>query len=252
MRILIVGATGNSGLALTRMALARGLRVTAYVRSAEKLQALLGEQGNHPALTISTGTLANEATLARAMAGQDAVINAAGNATVDPDFVALVQSVIATAEKALGNGGRLWLFGGAAALDVPGHPIRAADLPILPKVYKQHIHNLARVEATGLDWSMLCPGPMVSSISGQPSEGLRVSVDRWPVEGPADGGLFRTLRILKAFKQRMGEMTVTYEDAAKVILDNLQIAGPFARRRVGLALPAGQTGSKPLVVRVKY
>ena len=97
MRILIVGATGNSGLALTRMALARGLRVTAYVRSAEKLQALLGEQGNHPALTISTGTLANEATLARAMAGQDAVINAAGNATVDPDFVALVQSVIATA-----------------------------------------------------------------------------------------------------------------------------------------------------------
>ncbi len=102
MRILIIGATGNSGLALTRMALTRGLDVTAYVRSAEKLQALL-------------------------------------------------------------------------------------------------------------------------------------DVDQVP-------GL--TIRILKAFKQRMPEMIVTYEDAARVILDNLAAAGPFARKRVGLARPPGQTGAK--------
>ena len=244
MRILIIGATGNSGLALTRAALASGLDVTAYVRSAGKLQALLG-QDQTPGLTIRTGTLADRAALASAMAGQDAVINAAGNATIDPDFVPMVHSVIGLAEDALGVGGRLWLFGGAAVLDVPGFGVRAADLPVIPKVYKQHVHTLARVSATALDWSMLCPGPMVSAPSGRPGKGLRVSADHWPVEGPKPGGLLRTLRIPKAFRQRMPEMIVTYEDAARVILDNLVPDGPFSRKRVGLALPPGQSGAKP-------
>lgn len=244
MRLLIIGASGNSGLALTKMALARGHQVTAYVRSAEKLQSLLGAQAV-PGLTIRTGTLDDHAALADAMAEQGAVINAAGNATTDPDYVPMVQSLIGDAEAALGAGGRLWLFGGAAALDVPGFEVRAADLPVIPKVYKQHIHTLARVSATALDWSMLCPGPMVSAQSCQPCEGLRVSADCWPVEGPAPGGLFKTVRILKTFKQRMPEMIVTYEDAARVILDNLGANGPFSRKRVGLALPLGQTGAKP-------
>jgi hypothetical protein len=116
---------------------------------------------------------------------------------------------------------------------------------VIPKVYKQHVHTLARVSATALDWSMLCPGPMVSAPSGQPCEGLRVSVESWPVQGPTPGGLFKTLRILKTFKARMPEMIVTYEDAARVILDNLAPTGPYSGKRVGLALPAGQTGSKP-------
>jgi uncharacterized protein len=244
MRILIIGATGNSGLALTRMALARGLEVTAFVRSADKLQALLEGQ-DAARLTIRTGNLDDRDALAAAMAGQDAVINAAGNATTDPDFVTMVHAVIAAAEEVLGAGGRLWLFGGAAALDVPGHRLRAADLPVIPKVFKQHVHNLARVAATDLDWSMLCPGPMVPAPSGLPTAGLRISADIWPVEGPAPGGLFKTIRILKTFKQRMPEMIVTYEDAARVILDNLESAGPFSRKRVGLALPPGQTGTKP-------
>lgn len=244
MRIAIIGASGNCGLALTKMALRRGHQVTAYVRSADKLRQLMGSEA--PAnLTICTGTLADRAALAGAMAGQDAVINAAGNAVTDPDFVPMVQLVIDVAEQSLGAGGRLWLFGGAAALDVPGHNVRAADLPLIPKVYKQHVHNLNRVAETSLDWSMLCPGPMVSSVTGAETPGLRVSTDIWPVEGPGPRGLFKTIRILKAFKQRMPEMIVTYEDAAKVILDSLAKAGPFSRKRVGLALPVGQTGSKP-------
>jgi uncharacterized protein len=243
VRILIIGATGNSGLALTKAALSRGLDVTTYVRSAGKLQALLA-QDQPPRLTIRTGTLADHTALTSAMAGQDAVINAAGNATIDLDFVPMVHSVIALAEDALGANGRLWLFGGAAALDVPGFGVRAADLPMIPKVYKQHVNTLARVSTTSLDWSMLCPGPMISSPSGEAMEGLRVSADYWPVEAPKPRGFLRTLRILKAFRQRMPEMIVTYEDAASVILDNLAQDGPFSRKRVGLALPPGQSGTK--------
>jgi hypothetical protein len=42
-----------------------------------------------------------------------------------------------------------------------------------------------------------------------------------------------------AFKQRMPELTISYEDAAEVILDNLSKGGRFSRRRVGVALPPG-------------
>ena len=52
------------------------------------------------------------------------------------------------------------------------------------------------------------------------------------VEGPR-------LALAFAFKQRVPEMTVSYEDAAEVILDNLSRSGRFSRRRVGVALPPG-------------
>jgi putative NADH-flavin reductase len=42
-----------------------------------------------------------------------------------------------------------------------------------------------------------------------------------------------------AFKQKVPELTISYEDAAEVILDNLSKSGRFSRRRVGVALPLG-------------
>ena len=50
----------------------------------------------------------------------------------------MVDSVIAS----LGEGGRLWQFGGAAVLDVPGTHMMAVDLPKVPKVYEAHRTNL--------------------------------------------------------------------------------------------------------------
>ena len=41
------------------------------------------------------------------------------------------------------------------------------------------------------------------------------------------------------FKQKVPELTISYEDAAEVILDNLSQNGRFFRRRVGVALPPG-------------
>jgi hypothetical protein len=42
-----------------------------------------------------------------------------------------------------------------------------------------------------------------------------------------------------AFKQKVPELTISYEDAAEVILDNLSQGGQFSPRRVGVALPPG-------------
>jgi hypothetical protein len=52
-----------------------------------------------------------------------------------------------------------------------------------------------------------------------------------------------------AFKQKEPELTISYEDAAEVILDNLSKSGRFSRRRVGLALPPGLRNYKDDVPR---
>ena len=41
------------------------------------------------------------------------------------------------------------------------------------------------------------------------------------------------LALALAFKQKVPELTITYEDAAEVILDNLSKGGRFSHRRVG-------------------
>ena len=52
-----------------------------------------------------------------------------------------------------------------------------------------------------------------------------------------------------AFKQKVPELTITYEDAAEVILDNLSKGGRFSHRRVGVALPPGLRKHKDDVPR---
>jgi putative NADH-flavin reductase len=41
-------------------------------------------------------------------------------------------------------------------------------------------------------------------------------------------------------------MTISYEDAAAVIMDNLEPNGQYSRKRVGIALPPGVRGKKKL------
>ena len=59
------------------------------------------------------------------------------------------------------------------------------DLPKVPKVYEAHRTNLGALRRSPLDWSLLCPGPMIASVNGNPTGGLRLSVDEWPVTPPA-------------------------------------------------------------------
>ena len=86
---------------------------------------------------------------------------------------------------------------------------------------------------------MLCPGPMIASENGKPTSDLRLSVDEWPVTRPAYTYVLPRLALAFAFKQKVPELTISYEDAAEVILDNLSKNGRFSRRRVGAALPPG-------------
>lgn len=185
MKLLVLSAAGKSGARLVAAAMQAGHTVTAFARDREKLFSRLPVQ---PGLIVKIGDVTNETLLGEAMAGQDAVINAAGNASDGPIFATLVQTVIAAAERALAPGGRLWLFGGAGVLTVPGTTLLGVDLFGFPAIYQAHRKNYDAVRATRLDWSMLCPGPMIAAPDGRAHDGLRQSADTLPFlagDGPA-------------------------------------------------------------------
>jgi hypothetical protein len=68
----------------------------------------------------------------------------------------------------------------------------------------------------------------------------RLAADEWPMARPTYTYVLPIrLALALAFKQKVPELTITYEDAAEVILDNLSKGGRFSHRRVGVALPPG-------------
>ncbi len=244
MKICVLGAAGNSGRALVRSALTRGHDVTALARNPAKIA-----DPAHARLSARNVSLADHAALTEALSGHDVVINAAGNVADGEAFTALAAGVIRAADAALGHGGRFWLFGGAALLDVPGTGACTLDLPGVPKFYEAHRTNYQAVGATQLDWSMLCPGPMIDARDGKATEGLLVSTEIWPTPRPHFTRMLPPIALALAFKQAVPRMTIYYEDAAHVILDNLEKAGPQSRKRVGIALPNDETRSKPAPTR---
>jgi hypothetical protein len=125
------------------------------------------------------------------------------------------------------------------------------DLPLIPKIFRAHKTNFELASKTKLDWSMLCPGPMTEAPDGKPHQGLRVSADIWPVPRPAITKILPAFATAIAFARRMPEMTITYEDAAEVVLGNLAPNGPYSKKRVGIALPVGMKGRKALPTAAK-
>ena len=73
LRLLIIGATGRTGLQLVEQALAQGHEVTAFVRNPARLPL------RHDQLRVVQGDVLQPASLAPAMEGQDAVLCALGH-----------------------------------------------------------------------------------------------------------------------------------------------------------------------------
>ncbi|HKW76490.1 MAG TPA: SDR family oxidoreductase [Terriglobales bacterium] len=72
MKLLILGATGGTGLEVVRRGIERGHSITAFVRSPERLKSF----GNQ--INIRHGDLLNPAELENALHGHDAVVSAFG------------------------------------------------------------------------------------------------------------------------------------------------------------------------------
>jgi uncharacterized protein len=157
--IAIIGASGFIGAALTREALARGLKVRALVSRPERVVAADN-------LEVVAVDVLDTAALTAALKGVDAVITAfSGHAQTD--VVGYYQQGFASilaAVKAQANGTaapRLLVVGGAASLLLPDGSM-VLDSPNFPAEYRGSAEGafaalqLLRAE-TNLAWSYLSP-----------------------------------------------------------------------------------------------
>jgi putative NADH-flavin reductase len=72
MKLVVLGATGSTGLEIVRQAVEHGHSVTAFVRSPERLKSFQGR------VTVKQGDLLDSAALEHAIKGHDAVLSAFG------------------------------------------------------------------------------------------------------------------------------------------------------------------------------
>src|SRR5260221_10476121 len=72
LKLFVLGATGNTGVEIVDLALARGHELTAYVRSPEKITR------RDPRLHVVKGDPLRSDQLAQALPGHDAVLSAIG------------------------------------------------------------------------------------------------------------------------------------------------------------------------------
>jgi putative NADH-flavin reductase len=240
-RLIICGATGSLGSHVLRQALASGHQVTVVVRNPSRLPPEAQAQAS-----VHTGDLSTlaPADVAHLVNGHDALINCAGLVTEGQTFVDLIDRLVTGVESMPAVAQPVcWFLAGAALRDIGQSGRTGIDLPKVNSTYWPHRVNFDRIRRSGLDWRLLCPGPMVE----QPALGLnrlRIALDTLPVQIPAFARALPGLLFLPVFAYMTPQMIVPYADAAALMLANLDRGGTMARHRVGLALPVGMRGKK--------
>ncbi|MEK0315000.1 NAD(P)-dependent oxidoreductase [Cohnella sp. 56] len=234
MKIIVFGATGNMGKKVLALGVKRGYEMTAFVRSPEKLYEQQGEQLARHVNVIAQDML-NPDSVREALSHQDVAINAAGHTGQGEEFVRIVDNIVSQCEHQAGFSGRLWIMGGAGLLDIPHTNLIGNNLPGFPPMFQTHNRNLERLRQTQLDWSVLCPGTMVDTAERQASARLHVSADTLPLSMPESVQDYSEADLAGYLFSRLQELDVAYEDAANCMLDHLALAGPYTRKRVGLA-----------------
>jgi putative NADH-flavin reductase len=198
MKVALFGATGTIGSRIQRELLTRGHSVTAIVRDPSRLAA-------EPNLTAVEGDVLDPASVAREVAGHDAVVSAYGAPTDDVrKIVAATRSLI----EGLTSAGvaRLVVVGGAGSLEVaPG--VRLVDAPGFPTAWLAlalaHADALEvlRAEAGALEWTSFSPAAVIEP--GERTGTFRVGGDQ--LVAGADG-----------------ESRISAEDYAIALVDELE------------------------------
>jgi putative NADH-flavin reductase len=240
-RVMVLGASGALGKHVAQQAVDARHDVSVVVRTPSKLPAAWRDRVNVRQTDIATLSV-NQ--LGGLLSGQDAIINTAGQVSDGERFVALIGHIVGGLETIQPqNRPVAWFMAGAGLLDIGDTPRRGLDLPLIKKKYWPHGENFKRLEASTLDFRLLCPGPMVE---GAPVglERLRVTMDRLPVQTPASVKWLPDWLLVPIFASRVPEMIIPYADAAALMLNNLETGNAMSRHRVGVALPVGMKGRK--------
>ncbi len=166
MRVTVFGATGAIGRYVVDSALERGYEVRAFTRDASGLDP-------RERLVSIEGDATDEAAVARAVAGSDAVINALGPRSNE-------RIVVAESERHIRNivdGMRLHgvrrivsLSGAAVTLAGEQKPLSARTASALVRLLARHVVGAKQREYvlladSGLDWTLVRPPRVVDGLA---------------------------------------------------------------------------------------
>ncbi|MEO8619610.1 MAG: NAD(P)H-binding protein [bacterium] len=210
MHIVLFGAGGNIGQRIVSEALRRQHNVTAVVRD----EATMLPQHN---LLVLEGDATDRASVARTAKGADAIISAI---SPRPGQDGRPASSLSAAAHALIDGARdagvkrVIIVGGTGSLETaPGQQI--VDQPDFPEAYKpealaqRDALAVYRSDADGLDWTYISPAAEVHP--GERTGKYRQGGERLLVNED-------------------GRSTISFEDFAVAVLDELEHAAHFAQR----------------------
>ncbi|WP_406264424.1 SDR family oxidoreductase [Streptomyces sp. NBC_00191] len=154
MRLLLLGATGPTGLQLVGQALDQRHHVTALVRSPEKLPRVDGR------LTVLVGDVADEQALATAAVGQDAVLSTMGTGwSLTSDIVSRTVDALVPAMHDAGVDRLIFLsaFGVNETYAQASLPQRFFYRTMLRKIYPDKGKADRKLLSADLDVTLVCP-----------------------------------------------------------------------------------------------
>ena len=196
MKIVVFGVTGHIGQRIAREALERGHEVVGVVRDPAR------SQSPDPRVRLVQGDATDAASVAAAVRGADAVVSSVsprpGTTGTAPSLSDAARGLIAGLRQA--GVKRLVVVGGAGSLEVaPG--VALMDAPGFPDAY--------RAEAEGLDWTFLSPAIVIQA--GERTGKYRTTGDQ-------------------LLTDEQGNSTISYEDYAVALLDELEKPQHVGRR----------------------
>ncbi len=152
MRVIVFGATGKTGQQVCRQALAQGYRVTAFTRSAHKIDR------QDAALEVAQGDVMDSESVAAALAGHDAAIIALGSNGLRDRTTLSAGTANVVAGMCDHSVGRLVVLSAAGVGEswrqVPWLP-RLMFRTLLRNIYADHTAQEGLVRESSLDWTIV-------------------------------------------------------------------------------------------------
>jgi putative NADH-flavin reductase len=157
MTITVFGATGQVGIRIVRLALAKGYKVKAFGRSIEEM---IDEDLRNDNFEAVKGYVFDEQQVYEAVQGADVVLSALGGSFDGTDKTRSLglKNVVTQMEKAgvkriiaVGGMGVLNATDDTFILDTPGYP------EIYLPVGREHLKAYFVLQASSLDWTFVCP-----------------------------------------------------------------------------------------------
>jgi putative NADH-flavin reductase len=162
MQIALFGATGRTGRLVEERLTARGDRVRALARDPAKLPA-------RPGLVVHAGDARDASAVRKVVDGADAIVCCLGmhDITVPAtDFSDALRTIV-DAARAAGVRRIVAIASAGVLADARGGLRNQHGLPAaFANIAAEHTRNLRTLEASGLDWTLMCPIDLVDGPGG--------------------------------------------------------------------------------------